>query len=58
MMSYNTVFTQKAQLEVCIISSSGGHYCPHHPTGRQAPLKERAPLVRFIGVVKRNVIRN
>jgi len=39
MMSYNTVFTQKAQLEVCIISSSGGHYCPHHPTGRQAPLK-------------------
>ena len=26
--------------------------CPHRLTGRQAPLKGKAPLVRFVGVVK------
>ncbi len=32
--------------------SSGCHCCPHRLTGRQAPLKGRALLVRFVGVVK------
>jgi hypothetical protein len=29
-----------------------GSLLPHHLTGRQAPLKGKAPVVRFVGVVK------